>query len=622
VEKVCCSDPDVRISTISPSCEAMTKEQADASTPLDEITDPLDNLESQRPASSKDERVASVDFAADDEALASSDSAPRSHAELERKETGESTRNRLNDTMKEGALIGHAATLADIENLLRNFVEETRNSLQQSKDERPENVIERYNTIVDQPSAPQIPFHGSHPGLAGHRATPSTTAGPKRGGGPSAPRNLQQDNEESRPQRPVHQTSHRSSAFGGGQKLKHASSAGAESGQKTNQQESFQGPSRFPGGDVMNVQESLHTSSSRASTTEQAGEADNDDASHNMDTKEADDVAIPRLNIIRRGRWRVRKFVAEFMCTMFLLVIGTSVQCQVRLSQGAAGLYESINWAWGFAVLCTIHLAGGISGAHANPGITVSLTLLRQFPASLLPVYIAAQISGAFVGAAIAYGIYVPAIDMYQGKGVRTILGEHETGSLFVTVPDSMATPATAFFNEIVASAVLGLVVFAVGDDSNSPPGDGMSGLIIGLTVTMIVSVAHLSEDPLAMLTMFHASQGMSLGWQTGYAVNMARDLGPRILLACLGYGSDVWTHNSYWWIYGPVVATIAGTTFGCILYDLCLFTREDSPLYKRWQPEHLILAARRLFLRPFRRSYREEGSVERQASQVDHLGK
>ena len=104
-----------------------------------------------------------------------------------------------------------------------------------------------------------------------------------------------------------------------------------------------------------------------------------------------------------------------------------------------------IDWAWRFAILCTTHLAVGISGAHANLGITVALTLLRKFPLSLLPVHLAAQIFGAFIGAAIAYGIYLPAINIYQGKDIRTITGNHETGSLFVTVPDSMATPLTAF---------------------------------------------------------------------------------------------------------------------------------------------------------------------------------
>lgn len=71
----------------------------------------------------------------------------------------------------------------------------------------------------------------------------------------------------------------------------------------------------------------------------------------------------------------------------------------------------------------------------------------------------------------------------------------------------------------------------------------------------------------------------MSLGWQTGYAINAARDLGPRLFLSCVGYESAIWTHNDYWWIYGPIVGTVVGAIIGCTVYDLCIFVGDESPL-------------------------------------------
>lgn len=531
-------------------------------TPPEEIEDPFENLESQKSRAEDERKLNKLDFAEAGNEIGSTIDGEQSEGQ---------DQDAMKNKVKEGALIGHEAILADIERSMNKFIEEIRTSLQNSKQEEPEQAIKNYNKILHDHLEPQQPaFHGTHPGLAGHRAIPSAIGHSSRAGGPTAPQNIRQATKDLRPKRPSY-AQQGSLIFSrqDGSDLAQIPLAERSSGLP-----SFQSPSRFPGGDVISTQGSLHHSTSNVA-----------------EDKSLDSV---KEDLLLNTRWRMKKFVAEFICTMFLLLIGTSVQCQVRLSQSSAGFYQSINWAWGFAVLCTIHLAGGISGAHANPGITVALTLLRKFPFSLLPVYLAAQIFGAFIGAAIAYGIYLPAINIYQGKDVRTITGNHETGSLFVTVPDSMATPLTAFFNEFVASAVLGLVVFAVGDDSNSPPGDGMSGLIIGISVTMIVSFfQHVLNTPFLNTFSYLFKQGMSLGWQTGYAVNMARDLGPRILLSCLGYESKVWTHNSYWWLYGPIVGTIAGTVFGCILYDICLFTGEDSPVFRKLNFQHFFHLAK-----------------------------
>jgi glycerol uptake facilitator-like aquaporin len=137
--------------------------------------------------------------------------------------------------------------------------------------------------------------------------------------------------------------------------------------------------------------------------------------------------------------------------------------------------------------MASIHIAGGLSGAHCNPMISIGLAIFRGFPWAMVWQYILAQLAGAFCGAAISFGIYQPLIDVYEGgAGIRTITGDHPSAPIFVTIPQSVATPVTSFFNEFVASAVLGIMVLAIADEGNSPATDGMSALILGLVVTMI----------------------------------------------------------------------------------------------------------------------------------------
>lgn len=348
---------------------------------------------------------------------------------------------------------------------------------------------------------------------------------------------------------------------------------------------SHNGPSRFPGGlELMqHGQPSLAGPNPPPSARDSTHMTnDEDDAaapgsvrsindSYNLsfiDKAEAQAIS----NLLTRIRIRFKEFFAEFFACLLLLLVGASVDAQVQLSarltpQDQAGSYPSQNWAWGLAVMCTIHLAGGISGAHCNPGITIGLAVFRGFPWRMVWIYLLAQYLGCFCGAGLAYAIYQPAIDLYEGGGVRTIVGPNATGGFFTTVPASTSTPASAFGTELCASSILGAMVLAIGDDSNSPPGDGMSALILGLTVTMV---------------------GMSLGWNTGYPINPARDLGPRIFLSMAGYENKVWTHNDWWWTYGGQAATYMGTLLGCFLYDLFLYHGRHSPLntviHWRWQ--------------------------------------
>ncbi|CEH16672.1 Aquaporin (major intrinsic protein family) [Ceraceosorus bombacis] len=461
---------------------------------------------------------------------------------------------------------------------------------------------------TSQNRAQQPHGHGRHPGLAGAQNHPQAGAAGGRAGGPGAPaaiRQASQRNTRTRPSaasssHPAHgQTSGpsfapSSAALVGsalddssdadltrmhsrdvaplpslreGEQLSTAAEARRPSFVPSRDQvPSFNGPSRFPGGLESSGQPSMRLPKPASEAAE----------SHEQASTLAEACVTPRRNAWTRWRWRFKEFSAELVASIVLLAVGTSVNCQVKLSQGLsqpAGSYPSQNWAWGFAVMSTIHLAGGISGAHCNPGITLSLALFRGFPWRLVPIYILAQLLGSFIGSGLGYVLYQPEITAYQGGPSRTIVGDRETGSLFATVPDSYAANWSAFVNEVVASAILAMLVLAIGDDSNSPPGDGMSGLILGLAVTMI---------------------GMAMGWQSGYAVNAARDLGARIMLSCAGYGNHVWTHNDYWWIYGPIAGTLSGAILGCIIYDLAIYAGDASPLNREWTRAHSMVAAAR----------------------------
>lgn len=203
--------------------------------------------------------------------------------------------------------------------------------------------------------------------------------------------------------------------------------------------------------------------------------------------------------------------------------------------------------------MVAIYIAGGISGAHLNPAISIMLYVYRGFPLRKVPVYIFAQVLGAFIAALVAYGLYRESIIAYGGSN----LANSGTLSSFITYPRYAAiNGVTAFFNEFIGTTILAVAVLALGDDSNAPPGAGMGALVIGLLVTV---------------------NSMAFGRQTGLAANPSRDLGPRLALLAVGYGTDIFK-NGYW-VYGPIVAPICGALFGAFLYDAAIFVGGESPV-------------------------------------------
>jgi len=186
--------------------------------------------------------------------------------------------------------------------------------------------------------------------------------------------------------------------------------------------------------------------------------------------------------------------------------------------------------SWGIGVMLGVYVAG-CAGGHLNPAITFVNCLFRKFPWWKFPIYACAQVAGCFCGAAVIYGNYKSAIDVYEGGShLRTVPGYSDTATagVFCTYPQPFLTKTGQFFSEIVSSTVLVFVIFALKDDANLGAGNmvplGLFFLIFGI--------------------------GATLGWETGYAINLARDFGPRLFTYFVGYGNEVWSAGGYYfWV-------------------------------------------------------------------------
>lgn len=265
-------------------------------------------------------------------------------------------------------------------------------------------------------------------------------------------------------------------------------------------------------------------------------------------------------NYWARLRAKYPEPLAEFFCTGMSVFLGMAGTLSVNLSQNQSqqyGTWETLCWAWGLSFMFGIYLGGGVSGAHMNPAISLSLAIYRGFPWRRCGLYIVIQVFAAFIGAMLAYGLFRDAI--LQVDPTLT-----QTYSSWFTVPQPWVSPATAFFNEFIGGAVLMIAVLSLGDDQNNPPGAGMHAFIIGLLVTILK---------------------MTLGYNTGAALSPANDFSARVVAQIVGYRTDhLWSTG--WFAYGPIVGTLSGALVGCALYDLVVFVGSESPINYRWTKE------------------------------------
>jgi glycerol uptake facilitator protein len=269
------------------------------------------------------------------------------------------------------------------------------------------------------------------------------------------------------------------------------------------------------------------------------------------------------------GLWG--ELMAEFFGTLTLLAFGDGVVAVAVAGLPGSGRTASpttifqaggdwllITFGWMFAVVMGIYVAGGITGAHLNPAVTLGLAVRRKFPWNKVLPYMGAELVGAIFGALIVYMVYGPAIQAYDlaAKTVPAAGNALASYSIFATFPapyfhGSVVGPLV---DQIVGTAFLLILVLAITDGRNLAPAGNMGPWLVGAAVGAI---------------------GMSYGPNAGYAINPARDFGPRFVAWLFGWGkvafpgtysAGAFHFSNYFWI--PIVGPLVGGVVGVLLYD------------------------------------------------------
>jgi glycerol uptake facilitator protein len=238
----------------------------------------------------------------------------------------------------------------------------------------------------------------------------------------------------------------------------------------------------------------------------------------------------------------VGELAAEFAGTMILILFGVGVVAQV--AGGGIGDHDSIAWAWGLGVMLGVYVAGRVSGAHLNPAVTVALAVFKGFAWRKVVPYSLAQFLGAFVAALLVRWNYTEVLHAADpGLTVKT-------QGVFSTLPGNGTLPVGewgAFRDQIIGTAILLFLILAITDAAGTPPAANLAPFVIGLIVVAI---------------------GMAWGTNAGYAINPARDFGPRLASFLTGYGGAFRDQTGYLYFWIPIVAPILGGLLGAGLYQ------------------------------------------------------
>lgn len=258
----------------------------------------------------------------------------------------------------------------------------------------------------------------------------------------------------------------------------------------------------------------------------------------------------------------VGESIGEFFGTMILVLFGDGCVATFALftnigASNAATPFANewvvIILGWGLAVMLGIYVTGAISGAHLNPAVTLGLAIRGKVAWNKVVPYWIAQVLGGFVAAAILYFVYQGAL-VHQLGALKTPLtisqiAQPVTGNgygwVFYTFPKAFVGTFGAFGDEFLGTALLVGLIFAIVDGRNQPVQANLNPLIIGFLIVAI---------------------GASFGLNTGYAINPARDFGPRLWIAIVSGGASLSADNYYFWI--PIVAPLAGGAVGALIYD------------------------------------------------------
>ena len=251
----------------------------------------------------------------------------------------------------------------------------------------------------------------------------------------------------------------------------------------------------------------------------------------------------------------MRAVLAEFLGTFVVIMFGTGVVAMtVLFGKGVPGEivnggYTNITLAWGVAVTMGIYVAGQTSGAHLNPAVTVSLAVFRKFPWSKVGPYLFAQVAGAFCASALVFWNYRPAFESFDP-------GLTKTAGVFTTFPAFPTQLSAGLLDQVIGTGLLMFMILAIGEQ-----GKELSPILVGLIVVVI---------------------GMAFGGMHGYAINPARDFGPRLFTALAGFQNNGLTSGPpVFWV--PIVGPLLGGLAGSALFEWTLGSRsmwkENAPI-------------------------------------------
>ena len=249
------------------------------------------------------------------------------------------------------------------------------------------------------------------------------------------------------------------------------------------------------------------------------------------------------------------EYLAEFFGTFVFLLCGMGCVAALKLAGASFGQWE-VSIVWGLAVTMGVYLSAGVSGAHLNPSVTVALAFFGSFPKRKILPFIIAQMLATFCAAALVYLLYQNLFDIALANAAGDAAAKVRLAGVFCTFPHPDITLTQAALTELVITAVLMALIMALTDDGNGIPRGPMAPLLIGLLVALI---------------------GATFGPLTGFAMNAARDFGPRLFAFFAGWGTDVMTGypvNSrltvpYFLV--PLVVPIIGACLGAFLYKVTI---------------------------------------------------
>jgi glycerol uptake facilitator protein len=240
------------------------------------------------------------------------------------------------------------------------------------------------------------------------------------------------------------------------------------------------------------------------------------------------------------------ELVMEFLGSLVAAIFGFGVVAQVVVSKDSLGEHDSIAWCWGLAVMLGILVAGRVTGAHLNPAVTLTVAVFKGFPWKRVAPYMVAQVAGWFVGALLIrfdYQSSIAAIDphhTFTTQGIFSTLPGNGNNALKVSIGD-------AFWDQVLGTAVLLFLIFAITDPLGANPNAAVSAILVGLLIVAI---------------------GFAIGTDSGYAINPARDFGPRLMEFITGY-KNAWRDQYgqlYFWV--PIIGPFLGGLIGGGLYQ------------------------------------------------------